>query len=59
VGGEPKEMRPDILTTLLLIIAKLTIVHSMPWIVVAVPFFISFGIGFINGVIQGIKDRDK
>ena len=52
-------MKPDILITILLIIIKLTILPSIPWIIVAIPFLISFGIGFIHGVLQGMEDKNK
>jgi hypothetical protein len=56
---EPKEMKPDILFTLILILAKLTVLPQMPWLYVAIPFLISVYVGFIHGVRDGMKERNK
>ena len=53
------KIKPDILVTLLLIVAKLTIATEMPWICIAIPFFVSVGIGFFEGFRQGLKDKNK
>jgi ABC-type antimicrobial peptide transport system permease subunit len=50
-------MKPDLIITIVLIIAKMTLFPTMPWIVIAIPFFISVGIGFVEGYKQAKKDR--
>jgi len=50
-------MKPDIIITILLIVAKFTIVPTLPWIIIALPFLVSVGLGFVEGYKQAKKDR--
>ena len=50
-------MKPDIIITILLIVAKFTIFPTLPWIIIALPFLVSVGLGFVEGYTQGKKDK--
>ena len=59
MGTKSKKMKPDIAITLLLLLMKLTVAPEMPWVFLIIPFLVSFSIGFIQGFITALKDKNK
>ena len=52
-----RKMKPDLIITIVLIVAKMTLFPTMPWVVITLPFLISVGMGFVEGYKQAKKDK--